>query len=254
MDATDWRSADAYEELRLLDAPAFAFEFLRHNPEFLKDYARLARKSGRQPLDPAEADAFAAAGGCDFEKGLPELAADAAQWTARVLPSVVALAAAPEDLTNPSFGLASRSLGVLTAEHLSHFLVLAGARLRIQMLDRIGPCAVVLPIDQLFEIRAAAALRLWRGLVGHRPGPDPSVLTAERRKRFILALRALDARLLGTTYPDIAAGLFDTTPISRRDWISHELRDQTGRLVRLGFKMMRGGYRQLLVHPYRRRI
>ena len=79
-------------------------------------------------------------------------------------------------------------------------------------------------------------------------------LTAERRKRFILALRALDARLLGTAYPDIAAGLFATEPISRRDWISHELRDQTGRLVRLGFKMMRGGYRRLLLYPYRRSI
>ncbi len=171
-----------------------------------------------------------------------------------MLPSVVPLAAAPEDLTNPSFALASSSLGALTAQHLNHFLVLPGARLRIQTLDRIGPYAVVLPLDQLFEIRAAAALRFWHGLVGRRPGPDPSALTAERRKRFILALRALDARLLGTTYPDIASGLFDTAPISKRDWISHELRDQTGRLVRLGFKMMRGGYRQLLVYPYRRRI
>jgi hypothetical protein len=97
-------------------------------------------------------------------------------------------------------------------------------------------------------------MRLWRATTGRRPGPDLGTLTAERRKRFILALRALDARLLGTTYPDIAAGLFDTAPISKRDWISHELRDQTGRLVRLGFKMMRGGYRQLLVYPHRQRI
>jgi hypothetical protein len=116
------------------------------------------------------------------------------------------------------------------------------------------PYAVLLPLDRLFEVRAAAALRLWRTLTGRPPRSDLGVLTAERRKRLILALRALDARLLGTTYPNIAAALFDTGPISRRDWISHELRDQTGRLVRLGFKMMRGGYRQLLLYPYRRRI
>lgn len=73
MDATDWRSADAYEELRLLDAPAFAFEFLRRNPEFLKDYARLARKSGKQPLDPAEADAFADRWGVRFRKGIARI-------------------------------------------------------------------------------------------------------------------------------------------------------------------------------------
>jgi hypothetical protein len=127
-------------------------------------------------------------------------------------------------------------------------------RIRVQTHDAEAPFAVLLPLDRLFDIRATAALRLWRGLTGRRPGPDLGALTAERRKRFILALRALDARLLGTAYPDIAAGLFATEPISRRDWISHELRDQTGRLVRLGFKMMRGGYRRLLLYPYRRSI
>lgn len=116
------------------------------------------------------------------------------------------------------------------------------------------PFAVLIPLDRLYEVRSAAALRLWLRLTGRRPGADVGALTTERRKRFILALRALDARLLGTTYPDIAAILFDTEPISKRDWISHELRDQTGRLVRLGFTMMNGGYKQLLLYPFRQRI
>ncbi len=89
--------------------------------------------------------------------------------------------------------------------------------------------AVLLPLDQLFDIRAAAALRLWRGLTGRKPGPDPGVLTPDRRNRLILALRALDGRLERATYPEIAATLFNTAAISKRDWISHELRDQTGR-------------------------
>ncbi len=116
------------------------------------------------------------------------------------------------------------------------------------------PVAVLLPLDQLFDIRATAALRLWRALTGRKPGPDPGMLTPERRNRLILALRALDGRLERATYPEIAAVLFETEPISKRDWISHELRDQTGRIVRLGFSMMRGGYRRLLLHPYRRRV
>ena len=37
-------------------------------------------------------------------------------------------------------------------------------------------------------------------------------------------------------YPEIAAVLFDTAPISKRDWISHELRDQTGRIVGSDFR------------------
>ena len=53
---------------------------------------------------------------------------------------------------------------------------------------------------------------------------------------------------------EIAAVLFDTAPISKRDWKTHDLRDQTVRLVRLGFSMMRGGYRRLLLYPYRRRV
>jgi hypothetical protein len=70
MGAADWRSADAYQELRLLDAPAFAFEFLRRNPEFLKDHARLVSKSSGQPLDPADAIAFAERWGVRFRKGI----------------------------------------------------------------------------------------------------------------------------------------------------------------------------------------
>ena len=194
------------------------------------------------------------AGGFDFEDGLPELPASDVRWTAKVLPSLVTLTRAAEGLVNPSFMIAASLIAALSQVDLEGFVDLAGAHMRIDGLDMSGPYAALLPLDRLFEIRVAAALRLWRALNGRRPGSDPGALTADRQTRFILALRALDARLLGTTYPDIAAGLFDAAPTSKRDWISHELRDQTGRLVRLGFKLMRGGYRQLLVYPYRRRI
>lgn len=188
------------------------------------------------------------AGGFDFEDGLPELPASDVRWTAKVLPSLVTLTRAAEGLVNPSFVIAASLIAALSQVDL------AGAHMRIDGLELSGPYAALLPLDRLFEIRVAAALRLWRALNGRQPGSDPGALTADRQTRFILALRALDARLIGTTYPDIAAGLFNAAPISKRDWISHELRDQTGRLVRLGFKLMRGGYRQLLVYPYRRRI
>jgi hypothetical protein len=194
------------------------------------------------------------AGEFDFEDGLPELSASNVRWTAKALPSLVTLTRAAEDLVNPSFTMTASVIAALTQAEQESFVELAGARIRIDRLEPSGPYAALLPLDRLFEIRVAAALRLWRALNGRRPGSDPGALTADRQTRFILALRALDARLLGTTYPDIAAGLFDVAPISKRDWISHELRDQTGRLVRLGFKLMKGGYRQLLVHPYRRRI
>jgi hypothetical protein len=167
----------------------------------------------------------------------------------------VTLTKLPDGLADPRLGLDARGLQSLLATGDDDQVVeLRGAQLRIHRENKVGaPVAVLLPLDQLFDIRAAAALRLWRALTGRTPGLVLGALTPERRGRLILALRALDGRLERATYPEIAAVLFDTAPISKRDWISHELRDQTGRLVRLGFAMMRGGYRRLLLHPYRRR-
>lgn len=70
MARADWRSVSAYEELRPLDAPAFAYEFLLRNPDFLSDHARLARKSRNRTLDADEADAFARHWGVRFQARL----------------------------------------------------------------------------------------------------------------------------------------------------------------------------------------
>jgi hypothetical protein len=169
---------------------------------------------------------------------------------------VVTLTKAPNGLADPRLDLDARSLQpILTVDDEDQVVALRGVRLRLHHEDKVGdPVAVLLRLDRLFDIRVAAALRLWRALTGRRPGPDLGMLLPERRNRFIRALRALDGRLERATYPEIAAVLFEIEPISKRDWISHELRDQTGRIVRLGFSMMRGGYRRLLLHPYRRRV
>jgi hypothetical protein len=172
------------------------------------------------------------------------------------LPSVVTLTGHADSLADPRLAVNARGLhSIVTADDCDQVVELQGATFRVHTQhDLREPVAVLLPLDRLFDIRVAAALRLWRALTGHRPGRDLGVLTFERRNRLILALRALDGRLERATYPEIAAVLFDTEPISKRDWISHHLRDQTGRIIRLGFSMMRGGYRRLLLHPYRRNI
>jgi hypothetical protein len=113
--------------------------------------------------------------------------------------------------------------------------------------------AVLLPLDQFFEIRAIAAMRLWRGLTGHSPGPNPAALSKARRDRLVLALRALDGWQEHANYREIARVLFSFDNVSQRGWKSHDLRDRTIRLVRFGLGMMRTGYRRLLLCPYRRR-
>ena len=102
-------------------------------------------------------------------------------------------------------------------------------------------------------IRASAALRLWRGLTDRSPGPDPTTLPATRRDRLVLALRALDGRVDNASYRDIAEALFGTGRMPERGWKTHDLRDRTIRLARLGRAMMQGGYRRLLLYPFRGR-
>jgi hypothetical protein len=83
-----------------------------------------------------------------------------------------------------------------------------------------------------------------------QPTPDP--LTPQRRQRLRLALRALDGRLAKATYRELAQVLFGG-PQDPDHWKTHELRDRTIRLVRIGFDLMRGGYRALLRIPTRRK-
>lgn len=116
-----------------------------------------------------------------------------------------------------------------------------------------GTYAVELPLDRDFEFRADAGRRLWRALNGRPPGPPLHSLSAHSRRRLALALRALDARIDGSTYREIAEILFGTERIAERDWRTHDLRNRTIRLVQTGFALMRDGYRALLRPPFRKK-
>lgn len=106
--------------------------------------------------------------------------------------------------------------------------------------------AVELPFDRDFEFRADAGRRLWRALNGRPLGAPLHAFSESRRRRLALALRALDGRMDGSTYREIAEVLFGAMRISERDWPTHDLRNRTIRLVQSGFALMRGGYRALL--------
>ena len=143
------------------------------------------------------------------------------------------------------------SVGMDGAEHL---IECHGTLFRVHVDDAgIQAPAVLLPLDQFFEMRANAAIRLWHGLTGRNPGPNPGALSEARRDRLVVALRALDGWQKRASYREIAAVLFGFNDVSERGWKSHDLRDRTIRLVRYGLAMTRGGYRRLLLHPYRRR-
>jgi hypothetical protein len=194
------------------------------------------------------------AGGCDFAPGTTA-GGGSALWTPAALPSVITLTEQPTDTADPKFTLPESVIdaakGGGDADRVIEHL---GSTHRLHLHEvGAGQPAVLLPLDQLFEIRASAAVRLWRSLTGRKPGPDPAALPKARRNRLILGLRALDGRLENASYRDIATALFAAPDVSGRAWKSHDLRDRAIRLVKFGLGMMRGGYRSLLLYPYRRR-
>ncbi|WP_245286583.1 DUF2285 domain-containing protein [Bradyrhizobium sp. ARR65] len=95
-------------------------------------------------------------------------------------------------------------------------------------------------------------MRLWRGLIGRPQGAPPHAISAHRRQRIALALRASDARTDGATYHEIAEVLLPAQHIPKREWGTHEVRDRIIRLVKTGFALVQGGYRALLRPPSRK--
>ena len=68
MPRAEWRSQAAYEDLRSLDAPGFAWEFLSRNPAFERDCKRLEHADDQDPHSAGEQEDFARRWGVRFRK------------------------------------------------------------------------------------------------------------------------------------------------------------------------------------------
>ena len=75
MSRPDWRDPADYEPLRNADVATLAGEFLKRNPDYQADRARLARLAAQDLLDTAERNTFALAWGVRFrsERRAPDL-------------------------------------------------------------------------------------------------------------------------------------------------------------------------------------
>ncbi len=198
-------------------------------------------------------------GGYDFD---PALMIDAERtkplWTPAALPSVLTLIDLPDELAARGGALDWADLGPIAAESGPDRLVEGSNHVfRVHDVGTERPPAgkaVTIPLDVVVEVRVAALLRLSRALTRRDPGPDPAAFTASRRARLALALRVLDGRLQNASYRDIAEAVFGADRMARQAWKTHDLRDRTIRLARYGTDMMHGGYRHLLLYPFRRRL
>ena len=68
MTSDDWRSPARYDDLRSLDGPGFAWEYLRRNNAFIRQRTSLERADRRGKLDPDAAEAFARHWGVRFHE------------------------------------------------------------------------------------------------------------------------------------------------------------------------------------------
>ena len=177
------------------------------------------------------------------------------RWTVGALPSTVAITECPRALKDPKFAAAYPALEQLRDQAGEQSLTAKGnAYPVVAMVDGGNTRAILLPLDRFFDIRVKHALRLWRSLSNISPGPNPAALPQQRQNRLIAALRAFDGRQKGASYRDIADTMFAAGAISASGWKTHHLRDRAIRTVKLGTDLVQGGYPQLLLHPYRRRI
>jgi hypothetical protein len=103
--------------------------------------------------------------GDDFVDPADPLSSTFVRWTAKDQPTVVPLAPVIDALANPnlflSASLPSSAPPLQTPGLIQDTL---GSLLFETMAPLAGQLMVLLPLDQLFDIRAAAALRLWRFL------------------------------------------------------------------------------------------
>lgn len=122
----------------------------------------------------------------------------------------------------------------------SHALLLGGTE--------TGPVGVLLPLDALFDDRIDTARRIYRLLT--RGAAESPGFSRYRRERLRLALRALDGKLDGAGYREVARGLFPRL-VGRDREPSEAITGRAIRLVRYGVQLMHGGYLDLL-RPERR--
>lgn len=185
-------------------------------------------------------------GGCDFPVD-PELDAPEAPvfWNPEHAPAVTQfIAPLPLGLlTAPSVRLlhsAQKREGTgLTWARLDDGTVLVGA---VDGRDRT-PFGILLPLDDDWPIRLAAADGLRRALIDLTADPP---LSRPRRDRLKRALRCVDARRAGASYREVAAVYFGARRVSAEPWKTSSLKAQIVRLAAYGQSMIERGYWELL--------
>lgn len=105
------------------------------------------------------------------------------------------------------------------------------------------PIGLLIPFDNDWSIRLAAADRIRRHLLGL---PVDPLLTAQRRIRLKHALRCVDGQDADASYRALAVRIFGEDRVADEPWKTSSLKAQVARLAAHGRMMVDRGYRHLL--------
>lgn len=173
-------------------------------------------------------------------------------WSPRADPAVLTLVAAfdpPFGRSLPAPEFRTRRLAP-EGHHAIH-----GSLVATQILLRPGtepglPLAVLMPLDADLLSRIESLRRLWRDWQ-HLSVPPDTRITAQRRRRLRLVLRAADGRDNGASYREIATAIYGAPRVAAEPWKTSPLRDTVIGLVESAAVLIGGGYLQLLRHRRR---
>jgi hypothetical protein len=112
------------------------------------------------------------------------------------------------------------------------------------------PLAAIIPLDKDFTTRVTSLLRFHRRLFGKQSGPPARgwPISRYRQARLTMMLQALDLRMSGASYRQIAVALGrkDDAELPATEWKTSAGRSFVIRLVRDATALMNGDYRKLL--------
>lgn len=171
--------------------------------------------------------------------------------------AAVLLADSPPFLSDESNLVAAlRPADTRTDDQGQHFRHDLGNGRYVHLLRLTGvpadrPLAILIPLDTDGFDRIEAATRLLRALHGRSVPPDRR-LTRQQLRRARHMLQAVDGRMNGASYREIASVIFGAARVADDPWKTSALRDVTLDLVRDALAMIAGGYRTLLRRHRRR--
>jgi hypothetical protein len=240
-----WYPTAAYLYVLHLDGPALAWEYLRRNPAYRRDWLRgeadllqVARRWGLRLLEDPD---------CDARDAQPDWLSDP--------DSLVHLSG------NRTTDTEARPFHVWEVPGY-RYLAHDGERLVLtsQLPRHILRLAIPVTLEDgqpfAYAVHAGADLqRRWRSAAGELRWLDPSdanhiAVSAVRPGRTALlhlrTLQALDGVLAGASHRELGAVFFGAATIAKHWYDGSDLRAQVRRFVRRGRVLMLGGYRRLL--------